>query len=624
MRDRKVRAAIEEAGMGRYALPIRRSGDILFISPPFSAINRPSLGLHLLDKIAAAEQVVGEIYYANLHLARFFGEAAYIAVAESATFVGERLFSPFAFPDAMFPDEIYAACAVSSTFQPRRDAADMTDVAGRFADLEAAVGAWLLEFRKVIAQCEFRIFGLSTMFAQNLACVCLAKIIKEEKPDSLVLIGGANCDDKLAKGIAALTPAFDYIFVGEAEATFQTFCRNLREEKFPEDRCIIGTPTRDLDQSPFPDYQIFFDQLSFFLPESEMLAKSKISLPYETSRGCWWGQKHHCTFCGLNGSGMAFRMKSATKVIDELRSLRNRFGKQLITMTDNIMPLPYFHDLLPRVIDESLDLEIFYEIKANLNSHQVSLLKRSGVNLIQPGIEALSTTVLQRLRKGVTAAQNIRLLRDCRSHEIFVIWNILYNVPGDEDPEYEETLAVIPKLRHLEPPNRLTPVNLDRFSPYFNEPERFGISNLRPNGWYYDIYPRDIVVDDLAYHFVGEADVIEQRNPALLNDISIEVQAWIDAWQAPRKPVLSVSGIGNDEYIVYDSRSIGDAKATVVSRTMAAIITGQTRDAPAEVHEAIDRDWVIKIDGIHLGLAVASPEMLGWGPLPARPPAFER
>jgi hypothetical protein len=75
----------------------------LFISPPFSAINRPSLGLHLLDKIAADEEVVSDIYYANLHLAKFVGEAAYIAVAESATFVGERVFSPFAFPMKLFP-----------------------------------------------------------------------------------------------------------------------------------------------------------------------------------------------------------------------------------------------------------------------------------------------------------------------------------------------------------------------------------------------------------------------------------------------------------------------------------------------------------------------------------------
>ena len=115
----------------------------------------------------------------------------------------------------------------------------------------------------------------------------------------------------------------------------------------------------------------------------------------------------------------------------------------------------------------------------------------------------------------------------------------------------------------------------------------------------------------MAYHFVGDADVVGRRNPALVRDIASEVRAWIDRWQGPRKPVLSVSQVENDEYIVYDSRGTGDPQASLISRTMASVIAGETRDASAEVDEAMDRDWVVKIDGIHVGLAVASREILG-------------
>ena len=37
-------------------------------------------------------------------------------------------------------------------------------------------------------------------------------------------------------------------------------------------------------------------------------------IPLETSRGCWWGMKHHCIFCGLNGKQMAFQDKSPDRV----------------------------------------------------------------------------------------------------------------------------------------------------------------------------------------------------------------------------------------------------------------------------------------------------------------------
>src|SRR3954465_271775 len=38
----------------------------------------------------------------------------------------------------------------------------------------------------------------------------------------------------------------------------------------------------------------------------------------ETARGCWWGAKNHCTFCGLNGETMGFRAKSADRVMTEI------------------------------------------------------------------------------------------------------------------------------------------------------------------------------------------------------------------------------------------------------------------------------------------------------------------
>jgi magnesium-protoporphyrin IX monomethyl ester (oxidative) cyclase len=57
----------------------------------------------------------------------------------------------------------------------------------------------------------------------------------------------------------------------------------------------------------------------------------------ETSRGCWWGAKQHCTFCGLNGGAMAFRSKSAERVVEEIRYLRDRYGVESLSVVDNIL-----------------------------------------------------------------------------------------------------------------------------------------------------------------------------------------------------------------------------------------------------------------------------------------------
>src|SRR6185503_18739577 len=129
-------------------------------------------------------------------------------------------------------------------------------------------------------------------------------------------------------------------------------------------RLIPGPPASDLDQLSCPDYQDYFAQLSHFLPDSKLLAQNRIVIPYETSRGCWWGQKHHCTFCGLNPYGMASRVKSGDKALADLKQLRQRYGRRLIDMTDNIMPMEYFTTMLPAIIKDRVDLDIFYEEKS--------------------------------------------------------------------------------------------------------------------------------------------------------------------------------------------------------------------------------------------------------------------
>jgi ribosomal peptide maturation radical SAM protein 1 len=588
------------------ALPLRRAGDILLILPPFAAANRPSLGLSLLQGIATEQGLDCDIYYAMLHLAKAFGEETYVAFAErhNLDLLGERLFSRYAFPGNNFDDRVYEPRAGEQPTWYRHRLSTSTQFG--FLELEAAVGRWLGEFRQLIRRLDFRVFGLSTMFSQNLCCVCLARIIKEEKPTSLVLIGGPNCDGQMAHGIAALSEDFDYIFIGEAEASFGDFCRRLREhEILPEGRFISGAPTTGLDELSCPDYDGYFAQLSFFLPKSQLLATNHVVLPYETSRGCWWGQKHHCTFCGLNPDIMAFRAKNADKALADLRQLRQRYGRRLIDMTDNIMPMQYFAGLLPDLIRADLDLDIFYEQKSNLNFLQLRMLKASGVNSIQPGIEALSTSLLRRMRKGVSGAQNIRLLRDCRSLGISTSWNLLFNFPGDEDNDYVETLSLIPKLRHLSPPMGFLPVFFDRFSPYYRAPTEFGIRGLRPLAQYAEVYPRHLKAEDFAYHFIGDADVLSARNPGLAQQLSEEVGRWIAEWQA-RRPSLIVSRFSTGEYVVYDTREKGDPSVQVISRSMAALITNESTGGSEELEQALSHDWMIEVDGFHIGVASAS------------------
>jgi ribosomal peptide maturation radical SAM protein 1 len=174
-----------------------------------------------------------------------------------------------------------------------------------------------------------------------------------------------------------------------------------------------------------------------------------------------------------------------------------------VCATDNILAMEYFKDLLPRLADQDLDLEMFYEVKANLNREQLRLLRAAGVKNIQPGIESFSSRILKLMRKGTTAIQNIQLLKWCHEYDIWPTWNLMYDFPEERAEDYAGLPELFQLLMHLPPPENICHVIFQRFSPYHFEPEKFGLK-LDPWPGYRFIYPEQRVdFDEIAYYFVG-------------------------------------------------------------------------------------------------------------------------
>jgi ribosomal peptide maturation radical SAM protein 1 len=222
----------------------------------------------------------------------------------------------------------------------------------------------------------------------------------------------------------------------------------------------------------------------------------------ETGRGCWWGAKSHCTFCGLNGGSLAFRVKSPRRALDEIRHLRERYGTTFFSPVDNILDMGYFRTLLPDLAAEPRGMSFFWEVKANLSAQHVALLAAAGVTTIQPGIESLSDHVLGLMAKGTTALQNVQLLKWCREQGVRPEWNLLYGFPGETAQDYRETLALMDAIWFLDPPSGYGPVRLDRFSPYHEDPAGYGMINVRPLAPYPYLYPFDAqALMRIAYYF---------------------------------------------------------------------------------------------------------------------------
>ncbi len=133
-------------------------------------------------------------------------------------------------------------------------------------------------------------------------------------------------------------------------------------------------------------------------------------------------------------------------------------------------------------------MEIFYEVKADLNEEEIAVLAKSGVTQIQPGIEALATSTLKLMKKGTTVFQNLKLLKLCSLYGVQPHWNLLLGFPGESEETYRKYVEMLPLLTHLHPPSGAYPVRFDRFSPYYYQAESYGL-DLRPLDFYALIYP---------------------------------------------------------------------------------------------------------------------------------------
>ena len=222
-----------------------------------------------------------------------------------------------------------------------------------------------------------------------------------------------------------------------------------------------------------------------------------------------------------------YRSKSSGRALKEMRFLSDRWQTDRLEVVDNILDMRYFSDLLPALAADGRPWAIFYEVKANLTRAQVTALRAAGVHRIQPGIESLSDHVLKLMRKGTCGLRNVQLLKWCRELGIGVDWNILYGFPGETRQDYEAMLAMLPAIEFLDPPVACGPIRMDRFSPYFEHPEEFGLTNVRPMPPYAFLYPFPRAsLMRIAYHF--DFDYRPGAAPAGFAD---EVIRFVEAWR---------------------------------------------------------------------------------------------
>ncbi|MCG8458490.1 MAG: RiPP maturation radical SAM C-methyltransferase, partial [Holophagales bacterium] len=462
---------------------------------PFGPLPQPSIGLGLLA--AAVDSHTVRTEYLTIAFADLVGAELYRWInleSPNEWLLGEWIFAAALHDEpegheARFEAAILAEAEGSAVSAARRR---------QIAEARRLAPTFIADCTRRLLELGPKIVGFSNSYAQQVASLALARSLKQAAPDLIVVFGGANCEGEMGRELFACFDQVDVVVSGEGDGVFpELIDRLLRGHSVAHLPGVLSAadPTprkgshapaiRRMDRLPIPDYRDFFDQWY----ASETGARSSPVVLFETSRGCWWGERSHCTFCGLNGATMRFRSKSAQRVLDELGTLADLYPGHFLMSVDNILDFRYFRDLIPQLASSGKRFDLFFALKANLEKDQLRALYDAGVRKIQPGIESLSSEVLRLMRKGETALQNLEVLKWCREIGLQPLWNLLWGFPGEPPEAYRRMAELVPRLSHLTPPQSAQFIRLDRFSPGYDQGPELGFHNIRPCDAYAFVYP---------------------------------------------------------------------------------------------------------------------------------------
>jgi ribosomal peptide maturation radical SAM protein 1 len=526
--------------------------NMLLVSMPWRIADCPNLALGMLKPLIENAGVACEVLEAGLMTAvRTPGELYRIIGSDPA---GELAFAPFAYDD------------VSMDEARQRLRHYFPSLCGEGWDATLAVdcaGGILEQLEGQMDWTQYDFVGFSLTFQQTLASVALAHRIRRQNPHVRIVIGGACCEGLMGAALLEEFACFDFACSGRMEGVIGDVVAAMRGQLDPAEvpglahrdangavmSCDRQPPRVCLDTLPLPDFDDYFRTrrlLGLNLQGTRLLL--------ETSVGCWWGEKHLCSFCGLNATSLAYRQKSGERVLYEIRELSRRYKIDAFELVDNILPMSFFKDLLPKLANMPETLTFFAEVKSNLRKEQITLLAAAGFRFLQPGIESFDDHILTLMDKGCRGIGQVQFIKWCDEFGIDTAYSMLVSNPGERAEDYDRMTEWIPSLVHLTPPfGEPVDIQLVRFSPYFQRRHEFGIGEPRPAAIFREIFPhapearlaKMVFMFELEHPALSDPELVRARNRFRLA---------IKRWRAVHRPGLLVYRRGANWLCITDVR----------------------------------------------------------------------
>jgi anaerobic magnesium-protoporphyrin IX monomethyl ester cyclase len=281
--------------------------------------------------------------------------------------------------------------------------------------------------------------------------VRIAKIIKDIKPDTILVCGGAHSTTFFEEMLE--TSEFDVVAVGESDYLMKSLLEekdwsHLKGIAFKKNGEIIKRPKadyiEDLDTLPFPSWKLY--NLERY---DKPTLSSRFNPPgyLETSRGCPWG----CVFCNKNIQGRKFRSKSPSRVVDEIEYMLDAGFKEINIIDDTFSTdIQRAKEICGEIIRRGLKFP-WHPINGirvdRVDKELFRLMKMSGCYKMSFGIESGNQKILDMIKKGIKLKQVRDAVKWAQELDFETFGYFMIGLPGETEETIKDTIKLAKELK---------------------------------------------------------------------------------------------------------------------------------------------------------------------------------
>ncbi|NQU56719.1 MAG: tetratricopeptide repeat protein [Rhodospirillales bacterium] len=317
------------------------------------------------------------------------------------------------------------------------------------------------------------VVGFSVLFYEQLLCsLLLAREIKKERPETIIVFGGAGM---LTSGKQVMqNPDVDFIIFEAGEASFNKLLNSIKVGIFDEKIegvaykksgiCIKNEPIPGfLNHDAFPDFSdLKIDE--YFTPE--------VVIPILTSKGCFWRK---CSFCE-EGSVNQYAEALVSRVVDELEYHYSN-GFTYFQFVDEMITPERLRLLSEEIIRRKLKVFFYGTLRptSDFKEEILHLMYEAGFRYVIWGVESCNRRVLKLVNKGTSIKSITNTLKFSKNAGIRNHVFMFVGFPSETPDELLDTMQFFYDNQENIHQIHTGEFNLYEGTEIFNNPEKFNI-----------------------------------------------------------------------------------------------------------------------------------------------------